>query len=73
MKIQPFLDCLSWKTEAWVVLSQFVHDFELCIVFWVNTFILSTIDHNNIGHNHQQNSTAPEQIYPACPAFTKIH
>ena len=30
---------------------------------------LSTI--NNIGRNHQQNSTAPEQIYPACPAFTK--
>ena len=30
-------------------------------------------DHNNIGHNHQQNSTAPEQIYQACPAFTKIH
>ena len=30
-------------------------------------------DHNNIGHNHQQNSTAPEQVYPTCPAFTKIH
>ena len=30
-------------------------------------------DHNNIGHYHQQNLTAPEQIYPACPAFTKIH
>ena len=23
--------------------------------------------------NHQQNSTAPEQLYPACPTFTKIH
>ena len=23
-------------------------------------------DHNNIGHNHRQNSMAPEQIYPAC-------
>ena len=30
-------------------------------------------DHYNIGHDHQQNSTAPEQIYPACPAFTTIH
>ena len=30
-------------------------------------------DHNNIGHDHQQNSTDPEQIYSACPAFTKIH
>ena len=30
-------------------------------------------DHNNIGHNHQQNSTAPEQIYPACSASTTIY
>ena len=30
-------------------------------------------DHNNIGHNHQQHSMAPEQIYPACPAFAKMH
>ena len=30
-------------------------------------------DHNNFGHNHQRNSTAPEQVYSACPAFTKIH
>ena len=30
-------------------------------------------DHNNVGHDHQQNSTAPEQVYPTCPAFTKIH
>ena len=31
-------------------------------------------DRNNIRHNHrQQNSMAPEQIYLACPAFTKIH
>ena len=30
-------------------------------------------DHNNFGHNHQRNSTAPEQIYTACPAFTNIH
>ena len=30
-------------------------------------------EHNNIGHEHQQNSTAPEQVYPTCPAFTKIH
>ena len=29
--------------------------------------------HNNFGHNHQRNSTVPEQIYSACPAFTKIH
>ena len=36
-------------------------------------FRIWLLDHNNIGHNHQQNSTAPEQIYPACPAFTKIH
>ena len=33
---------------------------------------LSTM-HNNVGHDHQQNSTAPEQVYPTCPAFTKIH
>ena len=33
---------------------------------------LSTI-YNNIGHNHQENLTAPEQIYPACTTFTKIH
>ena len=30
-------------------------------------------DHNNVGHDHQQNSTAPEQVYPTCPAFSKIH
>ena len=30
-------------------------------------------DHNNAGHDHQQNSTTPEQVYPTCPAFTKIH
>ena len=30
-------------------------------------------DHNNVGHDHQQNSTAPEQVYLTCPAFTKIH
>ena len=30
-------------------------------------------DHNNFRHNHQRNSTAPEQVYSACPAFTKIH
>ena len=30
-------------------------------------------NHNSFGHNHQRNSTAPEQIYSACPAFTKIH
>ena len=28
-------------------------------------------DHNNIGHGHQQNSTAPEQIYPACLRLPK--
>ena len=32
-----------------------------------------SFNHNNIGHDHQQNSMAPEQIYLACPAFTKIH
>ena len=26
-----------------------------------------------MGQDHQQNSTAPEQVYLACPAFTKIH
>ena len=30
-------------------------------------------DHKNFGHNHQRNSMAPEQIYSAYPAFTKIH
>ena len=30
-------------------------------------------NHNNIRHNHQQNLMATEQIYFACPAFTKIH
>ena len=30
-------------------------------------------DHNNVGHDHQQNSMAPEQVYPTCHAFTKIH
>ena len=38
-----------------------------------NFRIWLTFDHNNIGHNHQQNSMAPEQVYPSCPAFTKIH
>ena len=28
-------------------------------------------DHNNIGHNHQQNSMAPEQIYPAAMRLPK--
>ena len=37
MKIQPFLDCLSWKTLrlGWYCLSS-AHDSQLCIVFWVN-------------------------------------
>ena len=26
------------NSEAWVVMSQFAHDSQLCIVFWVNTF-----------------------------------
>ena len=30
-------------------------------------------DHSSIRHDHQQNSMAPEQVYPTCPAFTKIH
>ena len=38
-----------------------------------NFQIWLSFDHNNFGHNHQRNSTAPEQIYSACPAFTKIH
>ena len=38
-----------------------------------NFRIWLTFDHNNIGHNHQQNSTAPEEVYPTCTAFTKIH
>ena len=38
-----------------------------------NSQIWLPFDHNNIGHNYQQNSAAPEQIYPACRAFTKIH
>ena len=25
------------NSEAWVVLHQFAHDSQLCIVFWVNT------------------------------------
>ena len=38
-----------------------------------NFRIWLSFGHNNIGHDHQQNSTAPEQVYPTCPAFTKIH
>ena len=26
------------NSETWVVLPQFAHDSQLCIVFWVNTF-----------------------------------
>ena len=37
-----------------------------------NFQIWLTFDHNNIGHNHQQSSTAPEEVYPTCPAFAKI-
>ena len=38
-----------------------------------NLRIWLPFDRNNVGHDHQQNSTAPEQVYPTCPAFTKIH
>ena len=38
-----------------------------------NFRIWLTFDHNNIGHNHQQNSTAPKRVYPIYPAFTKRH
>ena len=38
-----------------------------------NLRIWPTFDHNNIEHNHQKNSMAPEQVYPTCPASTKIH
>ena len=41
--------------------------------FPANFRIWLTFDHNNIEHNHQQNSPAPEQVYPTCPAFAKIH
>ena len=30
-------------------------------------------DYYYFGQHHQQNSAAPEQIYTACPSFTKIH
>ena len=38
-----------------------------------NFRIWLTFDHNNIKHNHQQNSKAPEQVYLTCRAFIKIH
>ena len=28
---------------------------------------------SHLGQYHQQNSAASEQVYPACPSFTKIH
>ena len=36
-------------------------------------FEYGSLSTNNVGHDHQQNSTATEQVYPTCPAFTKIH
>ena len=39
----------------------------------VNFRVWVSFDHNNIEHDNQQHSTAPEQIYPSCPEFTKIH
>ena len=36
-----------------------------------NFQIWLSFDHNNIGHDHQQKLTAPEQIYPTCPALPK--
>ena len=38
-----------------------------------NFRIWLTFDHNNIGHNHQQNSMSSERVYLTNPAFTKIH
>ena len=32
-----------------------------------------SFDDYRLGQHHQQNSTAPKQIYLACPPFTKIH
>ena len=32
-----------------------------------------SFDYHHLGPYHQQNSAAPKQIYPACPAFTKIY
>ena len=31
------------------------------------------LDNYYLGQYHQQNSTAPKQIYSPCPLFTKIH
>ena len=38
-----------------------------------NSRIWFPFHHNNIGHDHQQNITALEEVYPTCPALTKIH
>ena len=38
-----------------------------------NICIRRTFDHYYLGQYHQQNSAASEQVYPACPSFTKIH
>ena len=38
-----------------------------------NFRIWLSYDHNNIRHDHKQNSMAPEQVYPTFPTFTKIH
>ena len=37
----------------------------------INFRIWFPFDHNNIGHDHQQSSTAPEQVYPTCPNSPK--
>ena len=32
---------------------------------------MAPFDHNNVGHDYQQNSTAPEQVYPTCLRLPK--
>ena len=49
------------------------HTTNLQTMCLANFRIRLPFDHNHFGHNHQRNSTAPEQVYSACPAFTKIH
>ena len=56
--------------KKWGLSPSTYYKFTMC---QVNFRIWLPFDHNNIGHDHQPNSMAPEQVYPTCPAFTKIH
>ena len=53
--------------------TQLVHHVtDLQTMYAMNFLAWLPLDYNNIGNANQQNSAAPEQVYPTCPVFAKL-